>query len=355
MRNPYIRMRAESAPVAYPGPGTPSTSAVWVPGNKLGVDEKYKYEDLSQVIGDLPGYVSGADPGFTLPFRAFPDDVGMFMFLWGGLISSIVGDGLNIKNPDGIAIPAGAYRHIVGGSATEPGTPPEGVGPDFLGGDKPRTATIDWADDKVLGPWWTSYGCAVDKVKFSGGAGGLVCDASGKLLYNKPVTVDPALTPAYPAKMIPWNVGETSITWLTGTGTAEAFDITFEQDLELKNPPTANTSIWPSLIRRTNRRQVTGTLTTYNIDLDDYNAFVAGTTFAVTIKLVSGVNVTGATPYQMWIKLPKCQYVGMKPGDLENKPSRPFTFNFKALADPTATYRAKVILVNAQASYNTGI
>lgn len=359
MRDPYIRLRAEQSPITYPGTGTISTNALWIPGTKLDVDPQFIYEDRNDEIGPTgprPGYVSGADPKWALPLRAYPDPMGLFLFGWAGAITTTAGDGI-IKNPDNVAIPVGAYRHKYGGSATEPATPVEGVGPDYKAGITPQTLICDWADDDGSGPWWLTTGLAVEEIKLGGDAGALTCDVSGKALYHKRQTADPTLTPAYAAAtVLPWNAGEITLTWLGGTGTIEDFSLTLSQPLEIKVPPVgSNPSYWPSLVRLTDRRTITGTIKFSDIDTTDYDAFVNSTSFAAVAKYTTASYITGTTPYQMWIDMPECVLTGMKPGALENTVSREMEFDFQAFYDTTDTFDAKITLVNGQTAYNTGI
>lgn len=339
-----------------------SSVVLWVPGQKLDVDPQAEYEDRNDEIrpkGPVEGYISAYDPKFSLPMRAYPDPLGLFMFAWAGLVTTTAGNG-TITDPDGVVIPTGATRHVYGGNAAETGSPPEGVGPGFKTGITPQTLFCDSADDDAAGPWWRTAGITIEEIKLSGDKGALICDVSAKALYHDGVASDPGLTPSLPAlTILPWSSTECQLTWgLSGSATTESFDLTFKQPFEQK-AAYGNASKYPSLTRLEGRREVTGTIKKSDIDLDDWDALMDAETFAVVAKYETAM-VIGATTYKytMWVDLPKCQYTGMKMGALEGgKARRDMDLDFGAFYDTTALYDSgvKVTIVNGTAAYNTGL
>lgn len=365
MKEPYVRMRAEQTPITSPGTGTISTDVFWIPGQKLDVDDQPKYEDRNNEIrpkGPVGGYISGHDVKVGLDVRAYPDPLGLILFGWGGLVTSAAGNGTTVKDPDNVSIPAGASKHIYGGNSAETGTPVEGVGPGFKPGIIPQTLICDSADDDAAGPWWLTSGITIEEIKISGDEdAALIAEISAGALFHKNVVSDPALTPSMPSlSLLPWSTCECLMTWgLSGSAQAEEFDISLKQPYEMKPGFKVSGSKYKTVTRLTGRRNITGTIKKSDIDVDDWNALMAGTQFAVTLKFQTEMDI-GATsyPYTMWIDLPACQYTGMKPGALSGGEARRETeLDFGAFYDPTSLYDSgiKITLVNGTTGYNTGI
>lgn len=345
---PYLRAIAEQTPVKDPGTGgVPSTDVFWLPATKIQMnaneDPESRAEEMRGIENPPADEVSAYNPDWAVSELAYPNLFGFFLFLLCGDVTTTIGNGI-ITDPDTIAIPAGAFKHVFS----------------FKSGDIPRTCALDAADDADSGPWWKQTGAAIETLKISGNKGFLGMEAKGKSLFHKRVTANPLLTPAEPSISIrPWASRQIQIaSWLTGTATTEDFDLEFKQEIEVGSDFSGPAgSMFPNSVelKTAQPRTLTGNMTKRRLDPDDWDAVFGAGTFAAMAKYTSNQMITGTYPYKMFVDMPKCQYVGGKPDDIENKARRGMKIEFAAKHDDTTGKAFLITLINGTSGYKTGL
>ena len=88
-----------------------------------------------------------------------------------------------------------------------------------------------------------------------------------------------------------------------------------------------------------------------SFDTDDWNALVAGTTFAAKLKFTHSQMATGSYPHQLWVEMPACQYVSGKQDAVKNERRTEAEFAWEARYDTVTSDWCTVTLVNATAAY----
>lgn len=256
---------------------------------------------LQQIKPDIVGFGT-ADGSFAI--RNYPNYMGLWLFLALGAPVTTPGDG-TITDLTGSTIPTGASRHRWD-SALVPtevrvaritrGFPNEAV---YLRDDGVTATAIEW-------------GAGADN-DYS------TATVSLSSLYQSRIT-NPSLTPTVDAVTVaPFDRGNMAVTtWLTGSGIAT--DMTFN----LSNPVEpfrglGAASRWYSTFQRPNdpggaTPRLSGTLTTRNIDAEDWDAIIAGTTWNFLTTQTSRTNI-GATafPYKFNVS----GFAGYTGGDMD--------------------------------------
>ncbi len=372
---PYLQGTIEKNPIrddpTNPGatdvtgthPAILSTVPFWLPAQqftpKVGMKYSDRSDEIRSTLDPLPGYAEAFDPSWDYKMRAYPNLMGFFMGLWAGDWITAAGNGI-ILDPDGIAVPAGATRHIF---QFKMGTP------NILSSTSqlvPRTAQFVSADDPTNGPYDQYNGCAVESMTLQGTRAALDMQVKGKMLYYNRIT-DPGLTPALPAiANLPWNTGQMTLTWLTSSAVTSAFQLDFEQKLNWFNDLSAP-SLYPTAVELDKGyRSLKGTIDKRTITSVDWDAFYKSSTFAAKAVFNSRqmIGATAAT-YKMWIDMPNCVYSKMDEGALEESPRRANKLDWVATHGGTGTmftaapesmssdYAVRVCIVNSTTSYYT--
>lgn len=274
------------------------------------------------------------DPTWDYSSRLYPDLLGYLLKAEMGAPTTTAGNG-TITDPDSVAIPTGAYRHVWT-------TPPTGV--------TPQTMQLIYSY-KDQGTYFKVKGAAVNKIAItSPTTGGSMIAASGNALYLLR-TADPALSPSYQAASIrPYTRTNLQVSW-DALSAVDADDFT----IELANPiETVRTlgsgSSFPDKMERGDGVfTIAGTIAFRTLDPDDFDALKSAEGFAATAKWISGTAITGAYNYKAYVVMTNCQYVGGSVDPLSNTRHHGTSFNWKATNAGSAA--ATITVVNSTSSY----
>lgn len=345
MATGYITARHESIPGNETNSPTPSTKRWYFPAtsftptpNPAHMERDDEIRNLNEPIARLSERYG---PEWAMTCRLYPDVAAFYFILALGLPTTTQGDGSAVTDPDSVAIPASAYRHVW----TAP------FGPT---GASPLTAYFQaaYADQSVF---FDVKGAAMQEMSLeTPETGGAMVSGSGPALYMPVASVsDPSLTPAYESLAIPpfQRSHLTLPTWLSGTAAStEDFSLTITNPVE----PYASLGIaskFPDVMEKGEAPiMFTGSIPKRNLDADDYAALMAATGFAAKAKWVSTAIIGSSYPYKLFVEMDNCQYVGGAPGALENKRRIGGSFDFAATSDGAGA-SVTVTLVNATASY----
>jgi hypothetical protein len=276
-------------------------------------------------------------PEGTLDGRLYPADLGLLLYAACGGCVTTAGNGV-ITDPDSVAVPTGAYRHVFSWKTTE----------------IPQTMQLIYVPPNGV-PFRKAQGVGIDElaVKVAGGAQ----TYAAKLLALVAATIsDPVLTPSY-ATALPWRSGEIALTWLSGSAITKDFDWSIKNGLAHERQLTTNSRYPDSIIYQQALPVVGGSIPKRSFDVDDWNALVNGTTFAAKIKCVHGTAFApvGAETYKhtFWVEMPACEYVTGKQDAIKNERRTEATFDWQARYDTATSKWATITLVNATAAYAT--
>lgn len=284
----------------------------------------------------VPVLEEAHNPGWSDECRAYPDVLAFRLKSMLGAPVTTAGNGV-ITDPDSVAIPAGATRHVW----TSP------FGP---AGASPQTfqAQVAYKDQSAF---FKLKGAATEQLGIgSPEQGGCRITRSGKAAYMVKIT-DPAITPSYEALTVKpfMRSGLTLPTWLASTGATDDVDFSLAQAVAMRRS-LGIASFFPDVVEKDEGPLVlTGSIAKSQLDTDDYDALKAATGFSVKAKWLSQSIITGAYAYQLWIQLDNAQYVGGELDALMNKRRHGARFNFKASRNAGAA--VTITLVNATASY----
>jgi hypothetical protein len=338
----YVRLATEATPGNEVANPALSTKKLFLPLQeftpKLGPSHLSRDDELRNQDEPLAVIPDAYTPEIELKMRLYPDLAGMLLKTMLGNPVTTAGNGV-ITDPDGVAIPAGAYRHVW-------------AAPFGPAGAAPITGRYDIAY-RDQAAYFESKGTAHAECDIeSPEEGGTTIGVSGPSLYLGGIA-DPALTPAYESLAVrPFMRSNLTLpTWLTGTGVTE------DVSLKISNPVEASRSLgiaskWPDVMEKANEGPivVSGSISKRQLDTDDINALMAATGFPAVARWISDSIITGAYKYGLWCSMSNAQYMAGDPDPLGNKRRHGAKFEFKSTTASTGS--TTFTLVNATASYN---
>lgn len=342
----YLQMLVEAAPNAEATPNAISTTAFYRPLQNFSLNPTPVYDDRTDefrgtaqpITPDVTGktITSGTGEGRMYANQVVLEFLGMF-----GYVAPVVGNGV-LTDPDGGTPPAATYKYVWD-SAT--------INPALVRSFQMRRS---WGNNTGL--FVLDRGVTVTALELRVGdqnaPSTFSADYSG--LYQTDIA-DPSLTPAYDATTIlPFYRANFSVpTWLTGSSTP--INATFNFTNPVEPTPGFSSSQWPTAWQRPDAvgsvPRLTGTLDLQSVDVQDYQAFLAGTPFTYKCRWISAQNI-GATSYKysMWIE-GAASYSGYDSGQMEhnlrNAASVPFT---AGASGGTSAYKVTVICGTIQTS-----
>lgn len=339
MATGYVEEAYESIPGNETNAPTLSTKKLTAPLISFGLQlnpDPMDRSDENRNTDEYPPYLEDAhDPAWSDECRAYPDVLAFRLKAILGAPVSTAGNGV-ITDPDAATIPAGATRHVW----TAPGAP-VGINPQTF------QAQAAYKDQSVF---FKAKGCATEELGIaSPEKGGSRVTRSGKAAFLQRIT-DPAITPTYESLAVrPFTRGGLTLTWLTGSGTTEDFDVSFAQTVAMVRS-LGIASFFPDVVERDDAPlKVSGSIPKRQLDLDDYDALKGATGFSAKAKWESLSIIASSYPYRLWVEMSNCQYVGGEVDALMNKRRHGARFNFAATRNASASWT--VTLVNATASY----
>lgn len=335
----YIHAALEQAPNAEGGSNAVSSNVFYIPGTTIDMDPKptmlERNDELRGEFAALPhSGVAKYEPEGSLEGRMYPATLGLLLHAAVGSCTTTAGDGGSVTDPDSVAVPVGSHRHVFAWKTSE----------------VPQTMQLQFAPPNGS-PFRKAQGVGVDELSFKAEDGAWTMNAKLLALVNAIIS-DPSLTPAYETPG-PWREGELALTWLSGSATTKEFSFSIKNGLKVERQFTTSSRYPDSIVYETNLPIVSGSIPKRSFDTDDWNALIAGTTFAATLKFTHSENAAGSYKHQLWIQLPACQYVSGKQDAIKNERRTEATFDFEARYDTLTSKWATITLVNATAAYAT--
>lgn len=274
-------------------------------------------------------------PEWSLESRMYPNTIGHVLTNMLGAPTTTAGNGV-ITDPDSVAIPTGAYRHVW----TAP----------FVTGLTPTTfdMRLAYRDQSVF---YQVKGCATQSLGItSPESGGARISVSGPALYMARIS-DPSLTPTYEAlSVLPFMRRHLTLSWLSGSATTEDFTLNVSNPVEVTRS-LGIASAFPDVVEKADGPVTfTGSIPKRVLDDTDYDALKAATGFAATAKWVSSSVIASSYTYKMFVACANCQYTGGQIGALENRRRIGASFDWKATTTGAAGH-VTITLVNATTSY----
>ena len=347
----YAQFRHESTPGNETNTPTLSTKTLYVPLDELNINQGPQMlerdDELRGLSEPIPVVPEAYEPTWSLTSRVYPDTLGMVLSCGFGISATgetgathyvaTAGNGV-ITDPDGTVIPTGATRHVW----TMP------LGPS---GASPKTAQII-AAYKDQSTFFKAKGASLNSIEITTpDRGGAQLSVNGVAAYMDQFA-DPSLTPTYEtiATRPFMRGGQTIMTWLAGTGTAQ--DVTFTLTNPVENSQTLGiASKYADVVEKANEGLVVlfGSMAKRQLDVDDFNALRDATEFATKTRWRSDTIITGSYVYSFWIETSASQYVSGGPDALANRRRIGATFDFRAARNASAS--ATLTLVNNVTSY----
>lgn len=340
MANGYLHSAFESIPGNEVNTPTLSTKVLYTPLEEFdlnpNVDHLDRDDELRNIDQPLQVLPQDYEPDWALTTRMYPDTVGFELKNMLGPPVTTAGNGV-ITDPDGIAVPTGASRHVF----TAP------FGPS---GINPQTAQRQ-AAYKDQSTFFKMKGCATQAFSIdTPDKGGAQLKTSGPALYIARIA-DPALAPAYEALTVPpFMRGNLQIvTWLGSTAETEDFNLVGSNPV-VPISTLGVASLFPDAMEKDDPPIIwTGSIPKRVINATDWDALIAATGFTVKVRWKSTVFVTGAYPYQLWFEASNAQYMTGGPSPLANRRRLGASFDFKCTYGGSAA--VTITLVNGTASY----
>lgn len=336
----YAQVRREATPGNEATTPTYATKVLYPPAlsvtASLNPSPLMRDDEIRNIDEPLAAVPEMYAPTWAAESRLYPDTVGMLLANMLGPPVTTAGNGV-ITDPDSVAIPVGAYRHVW----TAP-FGPSGVNPQ----------TADWRlAYRDQGIYFQLRGAATDTMAISAPeSGGARVTASGPALYMARIA-DPALTPVYETlTVLPFMRRNLTLTWLAGSATTEDFSLSIANPVDTVRS-LGVASAFPDIIEKSEGPiTFTGSIPKRQIDPDDYDALLNATGFAATARFVSSVNIVSSYPYKLYFAFTNVQYTGGGPAALANQRRLGASFDWKASTTGAAGH-ATISLVNATPNY----
>lgn len=341
----YLQEKFESTPGNEANSPTLSTKVMYPAVQEFTPDPGTQHLERDD---ELPGseesraiVTDSYRPTWSSNGRLYPDLAGWRLTHILGPPTTTAGDGV-ITDPDGVVIPAGAYRHVWDSTNANWGN----------AGVSPKTAQM-YAVYKDQGEFIKIKGAGCASLSITNPEqGGVMLAASGPALYMDDAATDPAVTPAMENSTTqPFKRSGLSLpTWLTGTGTHEDFDVTIESPLEVISS-LGVASKWADVLEKGEGLiTITGSMSQRQLDPQDIAALRAATGFAIKAKWLNDSIITGSTKHALWLEGVNAQYTSGTPAALGNRRRIGGSFNWKLTTAGTGV-QSKWTLVNGTSSY----
>jgi hypothetical protein len=335
----YVQEKFESTPGNEANTPTLSTKVLYPPlittKPPLGADPMERDDELRNSDDPDAVITESYAPTWEEEDRMYPDLTGFRLKHQLGAPTTTAGDG-TITDPDSVAVPAGAYKHVW----TAP----------FAAGIEPMTTQRIYAygSESVF---FKQKGCACEKTDITTpDKGGGRIKVSGPALYQSRIS-DPSLTPAYQSLAVrPFvKANLTLATWLASSTNHQDFDISIASPVVAVRSLGA-ASKFPDLMEKDDGLLMfTGSVSQRRLLTADWDALLNASGFSAKALWTSESIIASAYPYKLYVEMSNCQYVGGDPDDLDNKRRHGASFNWKATNAGSAS--VTVTLINATASY----
>lgn len=333
----YIQAALEQAPNAEGGANAVSSNLFYLPAVTIDMNPDPQMLDTGDELrGNFAEYpnsgVGEYNPSGSLDGRCYPGTLGLLLNAACGGCVTTVGDGI-IVDPDAVPVPAGAYQHVFSWRATE----------------IPQTMQLIYAPPP--GGFRKSQGVGINELSFKADGGAQTFAAQLLNLVTKKLT-DPLLTPSYEAAQ-PWRAGELAITWLASSAVTEDFDWSIKNGIKTERAYTTGSRFPDAIVYEQKIPVLGGSIPKRSLIDVDYDALLAGTTFAAKLKMTHSQDAATGYKHQMWVELPACQYQSGKGDAIKNERRNQASFDWAARYDVATSKWATITLVNSTPAYAT--
>jgi hypothetical protein len=339
MATGYLRWAIETTPNSEGESSGVSATTFDIPYMEAWVDPK---PTLMNVDDEVTGYPASAPsplvaeyaPEGSIKCKARPPYLGAMLQTCIGAVTTTAGNGV-ITDPDGQTIPTGAYRHVF----------------NWATGAVPKTAQLNFSAPGTGALHFKAQGVAVEDMGFTFEDGVFLLNLALKGLVCLNIS-DPSITPSLPT-VKPFVSGQMHLTWLAGSAVTEDFSFNLKNTLDIFKSFTT-TSKYPDEVEFGQEppvQSVVGSIPKRALDVDDWNALINCTTFAGTAHITHDEIIASGYRHQMWLEMPKCQYVEATPEPAKNTRQQKAAFNWEAKWDTGTSKFATVTLVNNTAAF----
>jgi hypothetical protein len=337
----YVQHRLEDSPGNESTEATYNTKVIypkWLTFSPdIGVAHLERDDEMSDTCEPLAVLSESKTPNWSAEGRMYPDVLGFLLSMQLGLPTTTDGDGV-ITDPDSVAIPAGAYRHVW----TAPFNSASGASPQS--GEARVAYEAQSVYYQLRGMGLQSLGITTPE------QGGARLSASGPALSMTRIS-DPSLTPAYESVATPPFMHKNlSVSAISGGAVVEDFSLNIENPMDPQRTLGTASEFPDELYKGDGPIMVTGSIPKELLDDTDYDALVNATGFAATAKWISTAFITGSYPFGFWVEFDNAQYVGGGPRPLANQRRIGQDLDFKATYDGSGA-STTITLVSATPSY----
>ncbi|HWC08900.1 MAG TPA: hypothetical protein VG458_07605 [Solirubrobacterales bacterium] len=326
--------------------GEVGTAKFFVPATEIGFVPNPALLDRSDEIRNIDGRVTGAKndyaPTGSVVMRGYANYLGVLLYMLFGDVTTTEGDGVAVKDPDEVAVPKKAWKHVFKKKT----------------GATPKTARMTLA---YFDKWIRARGVSCNSLAFALADDGV--KATGQLMANylSRLTVDPAAEPKPDAlSILPFRRRNVQVTTpsLAATALLNSIDFSMEQSLEAVRT-MGSMSGWPQATERANSPEgflrLQGSLSRRDFDPVDWDALIEAAVFSIIFKFQSEqpiAEVEGGTyPYGLWVATEGAQFTGGSPETLKQQARHESSFDWQAGTSETGVNDFTVTLVNGTKSY----
>ena len=337
MATGFVQKALEQAPNAEGGANAVSSNLFYLPCTNFEMDPKPSMLERNDELrgGFYRSPHSGAakyEPEGSMDCRIYPATFGSVLHDVFGTCVTTAGDGSAVTDPDSVAVPVGAHRHVF----------------TFKTGEVPQTSRYIYSPPS--GGFYQASGVGIDEITCKPDGEGAWAFTAKLLGLVAEAISDPSLTPGYETAK-PWVEGELALTWLANSAVTKEFDWKVTNGLAVERQFTTSSRYPDSIVYDANLPIFGGSIPKRAFDADDWAALVAGTTFAAKLKFVHSENATGSYKHQLWIEMPACQLVSGKQDPIKNQRRNEASYDWEARWDTATSKWVTVTLVNATAAY----
>lgn len=326
--------------------GEVMAEAHYLPANEVGFLPNPAMLDRSDEIRAIEGRTTGAQndygPTGSLITRGYTRYLGALLAILFGECTSTEGDGEEVKDPAGVAIPKKAFRHVFSKKT----------------GPTPRSARLTTA---YFDKWVLARGLTINSLAFALADDGVKATAQTMANYLTRLAVDPEDTVDQEAfSVLPFRRRNVTVTTptLETTVLLNSIDFTMEQSLEAVRPMGIATG-WPQATERANSPEgflrLGGSLTRRDFDSVDWDALISAAIFGLSFHFESEQAVPGVEggeyPTSMWVETDGAQYTGGGPENLKQQARHEASYDWQAGASAAEEDDFTCTIVNDVESY----
>jgi hypothetical protein len=318
----------------------------YLPATEVGLLPNPDLLDRSDEISGVEGRRTGAQndygPTGSLVSRSYTRYLGALLAILFGEVESVEGDGVAVKDPDGVPIPKKAFRHLFKKKS----------------GATPRSARLVTA---YYDKWLEARGMTINSLAFALADDGVKATAQTMANFLTRLAVDPEdEVKGDPFAVLPFRRRNVTLSTpsLAATVLLNSIDFSMEQTLEPVRP-MGIPSGFPQATERANNPEgflrLQGSLTRRDFDSVDWDALISAAIFGIRFHFESEQPVQGVEggeyPYSMWVETEGAQFTGGGPETLKQQARHESNYDWQAGAGEAGDQDFTVTVVNDVPKY----